>query len=187
VTHASTHAEPTVRGAPAPPPSVDFNTIYRENLQFVVGVLRHTGVPSGALRDVCHEVFVRVHQTLDRYDPARPIRGWLHGVAFNVAREYRRARRRESLHDELPESLCSSGIDPERRALLGEEASVIDAALAAMSAERRTVFEMHHVLGMTIPEIAAALGGCPTDTLYARLYAAEELVEKSVSRYRRLR
>ena len=187
MTTAGSNVESAVRGVPTTAQAVDFTQIYRENVQFVVGVLRHAGVPSASLRDVCHEVFVRVHSTLGRYDPSRPIRGWLHGVAFNVAREFRRERRRDALHDELPEALAAGGIDPERRALVGEELAVIQTALAAMSAERRTVFEMRHVLGMTIPEIAAALDGCSGDTLYARLYAAEEIVEKAVSRYRRLR
>jgi RNA polymerase sigma factor (sigma-70 family) len=166
-----------------PAAAPDFAVIYRENLGFVVAVVRRAGIPEEALREVCQEVFVRVYQTLDRYDPARPIRAWLHGVAFNVAREARRAHRKSSRGESLDEDFPSQGPDPERAALVGEALSVVERALAAMDADRRTVFEMRHLLGMTIPEIASALGGVSVDTLYARLYAAEGLVDAAMKRH----
>lgn len=182
----ATPDDETTAAAPAPaPPPPEFEKLYRENLGFVVALLRRFGVPPSGLREACQDVFVRVHQTLDQYEPSRPLRGWLHGVAFNVVRESRRAWRKAALHDELPEGAEWGGADPAREAEVREGIAVVRAALAQIDPARREVFEMKHVLGMTAPEISEALGGVSMNTIYARLYAAEEAVNAAVARYQR--
>ena len=44
--------------------------------------------------DVFQETFLRVHHSLDRYDPRRPFKPWLYRIAANLCRDKLRHRMR---------------------------------------------------------------------------------------------
>lgn len=186
------HPSSTQTAAPLPNsvecarPAFDLESFYREHLGFVVAVLRGLGAPHQALRELAHEVFVRVFEDQGAYDPARPIRGWLYGIARNVVREARRAQGKAERHEELTEAVLT--FQPDQQSLLEvrEQLVVVREALAAIAPERSVVFTMRHALGMTVPEIAAALGGLPEPTVYSRLYAAQGVVEAALARHGRM-
>src|SRR3954470_22857324 len=82
----------------------DAGTIFQSEFGYVWNTLRRLGVHQRDLEDVVHEVFVRVHDQLPLFDPTRPLRPWLFGIALGLATNYRRlARHRVDLMAEPPE------------------------------------------------------------------------------------
>ena len=170
------HAAPTAPaahvlddGAPAP----DFETVYAEHFGYVWHVLRRLGGRDRDLEDLAHDVFVIVYRALDAYDPSRPIRPWLFGIAFRVVSDYRRKAsfRREVPHAdrEVHDPRPSAHELVEAR----EARAVVHEALEALPLEQRAVFVMHELEGHSIPEIATGLD-ISLNTLYSRLRLARK-------------
>jgi RNA polymerase sigma-70 factor, ECF subfamily len=79
-------------GRRAEPPT--WEEIYRDNFDYVMSVVARLGAHGQDQEDLAQEVFIVVHRTLHRYDPGRPMRPWLHGIAARVIAGSRRWRRR---------------------------------------------------------------------------------------------
>jgi RNA polymerase sigma-70 factor (ECF subfamily) len=117
--------------------------------------------------DVAQEVFLRVFRSLRRWDPGRPLKPWIMGIAANRCRTWlaQRARRPELavyLHETAAAPEADDG------AVLGRE---IDAAVRELRAEYRTVFVLFHEQGLPYDEIAQALGK-PVGTVKTWLHRA---------------
>ena len=159
----------------------DFRTIFEEQFSYVWNSLRHFGAREGELEDLAHEVFLRVHERFDEYDPSRPLRPWLFAFAFRVASAHRRlARHRAEVLAPGPDP-----IDAATRAdevmIRREDRSLALAALEAIDIDRRAVFLLHEIDEVPIPEVAAALG-IPTATAYSRLRLARQDLNAAVKR-----
>jgi RNA polymerase sigma-70 factor (ECF subfamily) len=128
-----------------------------------VRLLRH----SHDAEDVTQEVFLRVFRSLTRWDPTRPLRPWIMGIAVNRCRTWmaQRARRPEVV-DYLQETAAGRPADD-----AAELAGEIQAAVADLRLEYRTVFVMYHEQGRPYDEIAAALRR-PVGTIKTWLHRA---------------
>lgn len=110
--------------------------------------------------DVTQDAFERAFAALGRFDERRPFAPWLHRIVVNRALDLVRAERRlVGLDDAAALEAWTPDGGGDREAL---------AALAALSAERRAVVVLRHLLGYTPPEIAAILG-VPVGTVNSRL------------------
>jgi RNA polymerase sigma-70 factor (ECF subfamily) len=171
--------------AAAPP--FDLAAVYEAELTHVWHSLRRFGVRRADLEDLCHDVFVAVHGARDRFDPTRPIRPWLSGIAFRVASEYRRrAHNRRELPGEPPTPPPAPGPAADERLSMQEEQDLVLAALATLSEERRAVLIMHDLDEQSMPEIAEALGW-PLNTAYSRLRLARADFAAAIGRRRAAR
>ena len=161
----------------------DFPTLYRCEFSYVWKTLRRLGVPARDLEDLAHDVFVVVHRHIADYDPARPVRPWLFGIAFRVVADFRRAARNRC---EIPSDV-GDAVDaaPSADAQLqeSEARAVLMNALDGLDMDRRAVFVMHELDGMAAPEIALALA-VPLNTVYSRLRLARADVAASIRRFR---
>ena len=72
-----------------PPPTVPddavFAAAYDAEFEVVWLYLRRLGVPEADVEDAVHDVFVVAHRRYGTYDPSRPLRPWLLGIAFRIA------------------------------------------------------------------------------------------------------
>jgi RNA polymerase sigma-70 factor, ECF subfamily len=155
----------------AAPPALDVSAIYQQHLDYVWHSLRRLGVPERDVPDVAHDVFMTVARVLPTYDPSRPLRPWLFGVAFRVAsnhlRLYQHARE-ELGHTAEPRDI---GPTPEE-ALMDEDArKLVEECLEAIDLPHRAVLVMHDVAGHAVHDIAEALE-LPIKTVYSRLRTA---------------
>ncbi len=117
--------------------------------------------------DVTQEVFIRVFRSLRRWDPSRPLRPWLMGIAVNRCRTWlaRRARRPEPV-DYLQDTVA--GPEPDESAELLRE---VRDAVADLRAEYRTVFVLFHEQARPYEEIALTVGR-PVGTVKTWLHRA---------------
>jgi RNA polymerase sigma-70 factor, ECF subfamily len=140
----------------------------------VWNTLGRLGVRDADREDLTHDVFVTFHRRREDYDPARPLRAWLHGIALRVALGHRRLARQKA------EVLCpgSEGEGAadgaplaDERLAREEDLALVVEALAAVERDRRALLVRHDVDGVGMPEIARALG-IPLNTAYSRLRLA---------------
>lgn len=154
-------------------------TIFRAELSYVTHSLRRLGVAERDLDDVAQDVFITVNRRLDSYDPHRPLRPWLFGIALRHTYRYRDKahRRRERMVGEQSH-LLEPGVTGEAESR-HEARALIIAALDAVPLDRRSVLIMADIDGFTAPEIATALE-IPINTVYSRLrLARNELARRA--------
>jgi RNA polymerase sigma-70 factor (ECF subfamily) len=169
-----------------PRENVSFRAVFESEFGYVWNTLRRLGVAERDAEDVAHDTFVVVHRRLGDYEPERPLRPWLFGIAYRTASDYRRlARHRHEVLDEPSDlELVDDGPDAEERLADAEARALFMRTLDALSLDRRAVLVMHDIDGHPIPEVAAALS-IPLNTAYSRLRLAREDFHAELERARR--
>ncbi len=127
--------------------------------------------------DVLQEVFVRVWQKANLYDPARgQFATWLMGITRNMCiDQLRRLRARpqaaepadETGETLLEELLLDPAVDVPAAAAANEMAGLVRRAMAQLSPEQRQVIELSYFRGFTRREIAKKLK-LPEGTVHTR-------------------
>ena len=146
--------------------------------------VRRLGVPEADAEDVAQKCLWVVSQRIDDIAP-RKEKPFLFGVAARVARAWRReTRHRPDGGDDRLAELPARGPDAgeqldDRRAL-----ALLDALLASLPADLRTVFVLYELEELTMAEIARALE-LPAGTVASRLRRAREAFETLSRRVRR--
>lgn len=161
--------------APRPPRPPALPEIYEAHFGTVWNTLKRLGVWERDLEDAAHDVFLVVHRRLADYDPTRPIKPWLAGIAARVASEFRRRaqHRREVVSDTVDEDApdltpaADVALDDKRRR------DLVLRGLERLDFDRRTVLVLHDIEGHSMPEISRALEE-NVNTLYARLRTARQ-------------
>jgi RNA polymerase sigma-70 factor, ECF subfamily len=153
------------------PPS--FRDVFERELSFVYNSLRRLGIREAELPDATQEVFATVAGVLDDYDPSRPLRPWLFGIAYRVGMRYLDvAHRRREVPSEIPDAPDSA---PGAEAVLerSEAQSLARRALSKVEPSRRAVLILSQFEGLSVPEIATTLN-IPLNTAYSRLNRARQ-------------
>lgn len=158
----------------------DLSAIYREHHAFVWRSLYGFGLRGDEIRDAVQEVFVVVHRRFDVFDGRCAIRHWLYGIARRVAADHRKKGSRRALRLHLvPDNEAAPDAPRTDESLTA--AQLVERFLSLLDDDKRQVFLLAEVEGMTVPEIADALG-VNLNTVYTRLRAARLRFRKEVER-----
>lgn len=144
----------------------DFERMYRDHYAYVWAVLRRLGVE--AVADAHQEVFITAYRRRDTFDPARPVRHWLVGIARRVAF---RARRGQQRHHRRRSALAWFHATSEPSPVLEgrvEAREFLARFVAHLDEPHREVFTLGELEGHTGPEIAEALD-IGVEAAYGRL------------------
>ncbi len=163
----------------APPVALDVAAAFRDHYPFVLRALVGLGVTPIDADDLAQEVFVVAHRRRREFDPTRPARAWLYGIARGLARNRRRARKDDAL-DVLP--IAALG-DPERAAEHNEALSLALRCLDGLSSKLREVFVLTEFEGLTAPEAADILE-LPVNTVYSRVRLGRERFDAALAKLR---
>lgn len=170
--------------------SPNFEAVYREHHDFVWRSLRGMGLSEAAVDDATQEVFLVLHRRLGDFDPERgSLRAWIYGVARMTARKYRRShaqRMEREVPTEASENASrapapSRGAGPEEAVARTEAARLVQEFLESLDEDKREVFVLADIEGMTAPEIASSLG-VNLNTVYSRLRLARKRFDALLSR-----
>mgnify|MGYP002631485957 CR=1 FL=1 len=145
--------------------------MYNAHLRDVWHTLRRLGVPQRDLEDACHETFMVAFRRLPDFDPARPAKPWLCGIAWRVAAAWRRRAGARLVHVGIDRDPADPAPDVTEALERHGQLAVVNAALAALPEAQRDVFVLHELDGLSMPEIAEAIE-TPINTLYSRLRLA---------------
>lgn len=150
-----------------------FREVFEGELSFVYNSLRRLGIREADLPDATQEVFATVAGILDDYDPSRPLRPWLFGIAYRVGLRYLQvAHRRREIPSEIPDA-PDSRPDAEAAIERNEARDLAREALAKLEPSRRAVLILSYFEGLSVPDIAATLQ-IPVNTAYSRLHRARQ-------------
>lgn len=153
-----------------------FESLYASHHDFVRRTAMSMGAPSHAADDVVQDVFLVALRRLDDFDDSRSPRAWLFGIVRNVARRARDKQRRSPLH-----LVPSEPTAPDEALDWQRAASFVEDFLETLDEDRRSVFVLCEIEGMTAPEVSFATG-MKLNTVYSRLRVARDRFAKAVAR-----
>jgi RNA polymerase sigma-70 factor (ECF subfamily) len=165
-------------------PAPTLRSVYEEHARFVWLTLQRMGVWPADLDDVAHDVFVVVHRRLDSFDNTSRMTTWLFGICLRVASNHRRRRRRTPSEAALRARMRDEAAVPasaDQMVARRQDRATAERVLAELSVEKRAVFTMFEIEGLSCQEISELMG-IRIGTVYSRLHAARNQIEAIVSR-----
>jgi RNA polymerase sigma-70 factor (ECF subfamily) len=153
---------------------------YETEFDFLCRTLRRLGAKPSDVEDFAHEVFLVLRERWDTYDPSRPLRPFLFGIAYRVVLKHRRRHREEPTEEVVPNEV---EIGPEHQLETEQKRRLVLLALEAIPYERRAVFVMRELDDTPMQDIARTLR-IPLFTAYSRLRKARREFEAAVEKLR---
>ncbi len=150
----------------------------RDMFRFILSKMKDRELAS----DLTQDVFVRMFQSADRYQPTGKLRSWLFRMAQNICIDYQRKHQKASILSLNSKSECDDEYilqgqiedktsDPAGETEFNELQSVIERALESLSEEQRTAFVLCQYHGMSYSEIAS-IQKIPVGTVKSRIHQA---------------
>jgi len=138
----------------------------------------------GMAEDLFQQTWLRVMQRIHKYDPQRNFEGWLFSVAHNIAIDYIRRRRPQSLNEptasgetqpDLARSTDTGALD---QLLSQERADWVLDLVASLPLPFREIITLRFEEEMKLEEIATTLA-LPIGTVKTRLHRAMKALRQS--------
>jgi len=173
-------SQPDSRGTDATrdirPPAHALEAFHQE-FDYLCRTLQRLGIREADVEDLVHEVFLVLSRKWQDYDPSRPLRPYLFGIAFRIAAAHRRRQARE-IPTEIPE-IADQRAAPDQVLFADEARTLVLHALEHIALPRRAVFVMHD-LDETPMRVVADTLHIPLFTAYSRLRKARREFEHAV-------
>jgi RNA polymerase sigma-70 factor (ECF subfamily) len=130
----------------------------------------------GDIEETVQDVFVRVHEKLDRFHGEAAFSTWLYRIAYNLAIDRAKLARLRMPHIDVDAlHALASASDPQREAIDAERAALLAEAVEALPDLYRSVVYLHYWQETPVDEIAAYLGA-PANTIKSYLFRARERI-----------
>ncbi len=165
----------------SPPPSITSDEAcleaFQRELDYIHRTFRRLGTAPSEVDDLAQELFLVLRGRWSDYDPDRPLRPYLFGIAFRIAAAHHRKHKREVTFELVEASDTGPGPDD---ALASKQArALVLAALEQIPLPRRAVIVMHDIDDVPVDQVASVLG-IPKFTAYSRLRKARRELESAV-------
>lgn len=111
-------------------------------------------------RELCQDVFLRVHQRLPQFRFESTLSSWIGRIAFNIATRHLQRRRlplvepADDGRDEAPINSMGDDFDLEAAFADAELIANMTRALESLSPVQRTLVTLYHLDELSVPEIA---------------------------------
>jgi len=163
--------------------------VRRYQTRVVAHVTRMVGSRDDAF-DLSQEIFLKVFQALDRYNPEFKFSTWLFRIAGNAAIDHLRKRRPRTVPLEIPDPESRSGVsaiehesrglDPYGDLRNVERGEAISRAIADLPAEFRELITLRHFGGLSYEEIAR-VKNMPLGTVKNKLFRARVVLKERLA------
>ena len=157
---------------------------FLRELDYVHRTLRRLGTSPSETEDLAQEVFLVLRKCWTAYDPERPLRPYLFGIAFRIAAAHHRKRNREVSFEVV--EVNDTGPSPDDALQSKQARALVLAALEYIPLPRRAVLLMHDLDEVPVEDVASTLG-IPRFTVYSRLRKARRELESAVRRLTKAR
>jgi RNA polymerase sigma-70 factor, ECF subfamily len=152
---------------------------FQKELDYIYRTLRRLGTAAAEVDDLAQEVFLALRRCWSEYDPGRPLRPYLFGIAFRIASAYERKRRREVAFGVV--EVGDAGPGPDDTLQSKQARALVLAALERIPLPRRAVLVMHDIDDIPVSAVASVLD-IPLFTVYSRLRKARRELEAAIRR-----
>lgn len=124
--------------------------------------------------DVLHDVFMEVWRSAGRFEGRSKVQTWIFGIAYRKVIDLHRKRGRQTVTDDIPETVDDS-VDTEACMNAGQEADHVRHCVGELKDDHRTVINLTFFEDMTYKEVAEVVG-VPEGTIKTRIFHAKKLL-----------
>jgi len=163
--------------------------VKRHQRQIVNFIYRMVGDFDLAL-DMSQDVFIRVHQALDRFDPRFKFTTWIYRIASNCAIDRLRRHQPPTISLDAPQpagdnvrriQIASTDQDPSERLESKETMKRLEMAIRRLPAGYRRLIVLRHVNSLRYEQIAMVTG-LPLGTVKNRIFRARAILRREIDR-----
>jgi len=143
--------------------------------------------------DLAQDVFIKIFNILDRYNPSFPFSSWLYRITSNLCIDFLRKNKRTVFSLDKPvdgddgemfRQLPSDEIGPHRKMELKEEMLILEKAIERLPEHYRMIVLLRHQEHLSYDEISETLG-IPLGTVKARIHRARKTIVDFFRDYRK--
>ncbi len=135
-----------------------------------------------AARDIVQDAWLAIVRGIKRLDDPARFRSWAYRIVTNKCVDWTRRRiAQRSATRELQKTAAMRCDPPSGDESAESDVGLLRVALAALPGEQRAILSLHYLDGMSIAEIADALG-IPAGTVKSRLHHARNRLRQSLER-----
>jgi RNA polymerase sigma-70 factor (ECF subfamily) len=128
---------------------------FSENFPYLARTLRRLGVREGDVEDLAQDVFLVMCRRWSEYRPDLPLRPWLAGIAFNVARKHRSRIWRETPAGDI--EVEDQRLEPDEDLQVQRARRLVLCTLEAMRPRDRAILSMCELEELPVRDAAALL------------------------------
>ena len=166
--------------------AIAFETLVLRKTSAVVSVARRIIGDAEEARDVAQLVFLRVWDSLARYDEKYSFNTWLYRIATNLSIDFLRANRsRERAHGATLHLVRSREAALEEEATHALESSQVaelfERVSSGLSEKQKAAFVLREIEGLDSRDVAQILG-CGESTVRNHLFNARKALQKKLKK-----
>ena len=151
--------------------------------QKVYSIAYHFTLKREDAEEMSQEIFLKIFESLDRYNGGYPLIAWIVALARNLCIDrYRRRKREQSFRfvsDEAVAPLLRALDDPSADAIRKERTKMLFSALAEIPEDLAEILVLRDLDGLAYEEIGQALE-LPDGTVKSRLFRARAEVARKI-------
>jgi len=111
-----------------------------------------------AAEDVMHDVFLSFVMNIEKFGLTGSLKGYLLTCLANRARNFNKAKHRQSVEPDPAEPVSPASDEPPRAIMCNEQLQQLGDAMAELPYDQREVIMLHFQAGMTFGTIGKSLG-----------------------------
>jgi RNA polymerase sigma-70 factor (ECF subfamily) len=175
-----TASEPT---APRLPAEGELARFVQEEADVLYGIFRRSVRDPEAASDLLQDTLLSAWKSMPRYDPARPIRGWMVQIGLNRLRNFlRRSRLEREVEATLPAPDADGAPSPIDALLEREGRDLIEKAVKELPERQRAAVILRYQWDYSCREIGRALD-MTENAVSLHLHRAREALRRSLGKH----
>lgn len=133
--------------------------------------------------DICQEVFIKIHQSLSKFQFQSKLSTWIARIAYLTAVDHVKKSKtaRQADYPENIDNYHFTNDSPEVELVKKDTAAYVNLLIAQMPIQYRTVLTLYHLNEFTCPEIEQ-ITGIPEGTVKSHLFRARKLLKEKIER-----
>jgi len=169
-----------------------FDELVRQYQQVVLSTAYRLLNDRQDAEDAAQDIFVKVYQALDNFQPDAKFSTWLYRITVNHCLNVLRARKRRrwlsvfsSYQKESPSQLShipDESHNPENQLEQSERERIVKLAINSLPASQRTALILHRYQGLSYKEVAEVMG-TSVSSVESRIHRAKKQLGHYLKKY----
>lgn len=133
--------------------------------------------------DICQEVFIKVHQSLHKFQFQSKLSTWIARIAYLTAVDHLK-KSKAAYQADYPENIDDYHFtedSPEAEFIKKDTAAYVNLLIEQMPLQYRTVLTLYHINEFTCPEIEQ-ITGIPAGTVKSYLFRGRKLLKEKIEK-----
>jgi RNA polymerase sigma-70 factor (ECF subfamily) len=139
--------------------------------------------------ELCQEVFIKVYNSLDKYNPSYKFTTWIHRISSNATIDWMRKKKIDAYsmdandNDDSPslsQQIPAKGLNPHEKLEMGQLQGRIEAAIDDLPFIYKQLIILRHINELSYEEIASTVE-LPLGTVKNRIFRGREMLKAKLT------